>query len=87
MSASNFTPGPLCPRCGCTDTTHPRNYGKSQTDRWWCMACGALWTPEHPRLDYEHDGEYRIDHVSEDEPPPPTDEDARAALAKAEGSR
>ena len=37
--------GEPCPRCQSTDVTYPRNYGRPQTDRRWCMACGSLWTP------------------------------------------
>lgn len=38
---------PQCPRCGSKDITIPRNYGKPQKDRLWCMKCGALWNKKN----------------------------------------
>jgi hypothetical protein len=35
-----------CPRCGDMDTAHPEQHGyggKPDTERGWCMKCGALW--------------------------------------------
>lgn len=36
--------GEHCPRCASPDVTEPKNYGRPQKGRRWCLECGHLWT-------------------------------------------
>jgi hypothetical protein len=44
--------GQDCPRCGSDQTTHPpKNFSRPlDTERGWCMKCGALWTLQKGKL-------------------------------------